>query len=233
MAQFEGWDAEALEAVWARAQETNHIKDAPSVKLELRRAKDLSPTDAEACFQIVKHTSYHHYKKSSTGWNPESKNKEMSHPSMMYLLIRAGSGNGDTSIFAPTLPTDIIAFASFMPDYDDPPHQTRAIIYIYEVHVGENFRGKGLGKFMVFSIEAMADTSKVSKTMLTVFKSNENAIKAYTKLGYVVDDSTPPDRKTRGRVIKADYMIMSKFWGSEETLAIRSVAKGASQPGSE
>ncbi|KAF2644331.1 hypothetical protein P280DRAFT_356214, partial [Massarina eburnea CBS 473.64] len=178
----------------------------------------LQTGDVDACFSIVKHTSYPAYKDSSVGWHPTSKRKEMCDPTKSYLLIRAEPSTTTTtssipSTFAPNLDTDILAFASFKIENDDPPHEDRPLVYIYEVHVGEGLRGRGLGKYMVWCIEAMADTNHISKTELTVFKSNEVAIKAYKKLGYSRDEASPEDRKVRGRVIMADYMIMSKHWG--------------------
>ncbi|KAF1954038.1 acyl-CoA N-acyltransferase [Byssothecium circinans] len=187
------------------------MKDPPRQEDWDDDALHLSPTDLEACLNIVKYTSYDDYKRSSTGWNERKKKEEMADPEMTYLLIRADSTSHET--FAPTLDTDILAFTSFKFEFDDPPYTSRPVIYIYEVHVGEKLRGRGLAKYMVWCIEAMADTRGISKTMLTVYVSNEAAIKAYKRLGYTRDEASPPDRKMRGRVIKADYMIMSKFWG--------------------
>jgi hypothetical protein len=46
--------------------------------------------------------------------------------------------------------------------------------------------------------------------MLTVFTANKRAKSMYEKLGYSKDECSPGDRVTRNKVIKADYVIMSK-----------------------
>jgi hypothetical protein len=46
--------------------------------------------------------------------------------------------------------------------------------------------------------------------MLTVFTANEGAKKMYEREGFARDPLTPADRVTRRRVIKTDYVIMSK-----------------------
>jgi hypothetical protein len=55
----------------------------------------------------------------------------------------------------------------------------------------------------------------ISKTMLTVFASNEAARAVYARLGYVRDRASPPVRvrRTRGggeKVVPGGYEILSK-----------------------
>ncbi|KAJ4301227.1 hypothetical protein N0V90_003318 [Kalmusia sp. IMI 367209] len=202
------WNNDALAAVWAHHQgRTEGIVD---VKLELHRACELSNDVLEDCLAIVRHTSMVAYKASSIGWHARAKRHEMSDRNMVYLLIRAAPGSKET--FAPSVPTDIIGFISFMITFDDAPHQDRNVIYIYEVHIGEKFRGMGMGKWLVSTVEAMAQMVGINKTMLTVFRSNKGAIKAYENMGYVKDQATPPDREVRRRIVKSDYLIMGKSW---------------------
>lgn len=58
--------------------------------------------------------------------------------------------------------------------------------------------------------ESIAKKVGVDKLMLTCFSSNESARSFYVKRGYATDVSSPEDRTTRGKVIKTDYVILSK-----------------------
>lgn len=49
------------------------------------------------------------------------------------------------------------------------------------------------------------------KVMLTCFRHNMHALRFYTKMGYLVDESSPSPRKLRnGTIVDVDYMILSK-----------------------
>ena len=104
----------------------------------------------------------------------------------------------------------ILGFMSFMFTNDDPPHQDREVVYMYEIHLLNLLRGRGLGSNLVKFLERVASQSGISKTMLTVFTANKGARRLYEKLGYVKDACSPEDRVVRKRVIEADYVIMSK-----------------------
>ncbi|KAF1973989.1 hypothetical protein BU23DRAFT_553666 [Bimuria novae-zelandiae CBS 107.79] len=216
------WADEAIAEVWRHCYAQGQFKGIyGAYKFHLRRTtkttgeeRVLTDEDRENCLGIIEHTSSAAYKASSIGWNVASKRTEMANKHMMYLIVRTSDGS-----FYPfarnNLYTDIIAFVSFMIEYDDAPNQHRQVVYIYEVHVAENYRAKGLGRWLMFVVEAMAQSVSINKTMLTVFRSNKGAIKAYEMMGYKKDQATPPDRVVRGRIIQGDYMIMSKTWLSK------------------
>ncbi|KAL1793032.1 hypothetical protein ACET3X_008014 [Alternaria dauci] len=104
----------------------------------------------------------------------------------------------------------ILGFTSFMFTYDDPPYQDRPVLYIYEIHLEELLRGQGLGPRLIKFVENAAHACQIKKTMLTVFTANKRAKGMYESLGYTRDEASPNDRVTRNKVIKADYLIMSK-----------------------
>ncbi|KAL1595869.1 hypothetical protein SLS60_009559 [Paraconiothyrium brasiliense] len=205
------WNDDVLAAVWKHSQEHGQIKGlCGEYKLELRRSTELSEGDLVSCLNIVQYTSGAAYKASRTGWHLPSKRTEMANSDMVYILLRATEGTRDA--FGPDLDTNIVGFISFMIDYDDPPNEHRQVVYIFEVHLAEDLRGKGVGKWLMFTVEAMAQSVTITKTMLTVFVSNKDAAQAYEKMGYSIDECSPPDRKTRGRIIPCDYRILSKTW---------------------
>eukprot|EP00890_Picochlorum_soloecismus_P005838 jgi/Picsp_1/6255/NSC_03609-R1_protein len=76
------------------------------------------------------------------------------------------------------------------------------IIYIYEIQIAERAQGRGLGKYIMRTIEDIAKTNGISAIMLTVFSRNKPARKLYESIGYSKHKSSP-DPET-------GYIILSK-----------------------
>ena len=70
--------------------------------------------------------------------------------------------------------------------------------------------------------ESIAENVRVEKVMLTCFLSNRKAHSFYAKRGYVADVCSPEDRRTRKKIIKPDYVIMSRVLGC----SVHSAANG-------
>jgi len=87
------------------------------------------------------------------------------------------------------------------------------VLYIYEIHLDAKLRGKGYGVYLMELAESVAAKTGVEKVMLTCFLSNEKALAFYGKRGFGRDVSSPDDRRTRAKVVKVDYVIMSKSVG--------------------
>ena len=158
--------------------------------------------DFERCFRLIESTCAATYKASSTGWSAAKKRKEMRLLDMKYLLLKSRRYDGE--------PKSLKGFLSFMLTIED-DHE---VIYIYEIHLGKELQGKGVGKWMMGHLEGIGRRAGMEKAMLTVFRSNEGAAQFYEGLGYGVDEFSPGPRKLRGgRVKEADYLIMSKALG--------------------
>lgn len=124
---------------------------------------------------------------------------------MRYLLVRTHTVDQPVGEGRPL--GSIIAFLSFMLTYED----GFKVIYCYEVHVLEGWRGKKIGKGLMEILESIGRAVGVEKSMLTVFTTNEHAQDLYRYLGYDVDDYSPQPKRLRGGKIKQpDYLIMSK-----------------------
>lgn len=99
-------------------------------------------------------------------------------------------------------------FVSFMVTYED----AIPVLYCYEIHLHPSLQNRGIGKTLMIAFEEIArNIGGLKKTMLTVFRYNEAGRRFYERLGYVVDDFSPPPRRLRGGVVrKCDYLILSK-----------------------
>ena len=90
------------------------------------------------------------------------------------------------------------------------------VVYVYEVHLEEGVRGRGVGGWLVGCAEEVGRRVGVAKVMLTVFRGNEGARGFYAGLGFGVDEGSPRGRVLRGGGVKeADYLILSKGLGGE------------------
>ncbi|XP_037956441.1 N-alpha-acetyltransferase 40-like [Teleopsis dalmanni] len=79
-----------------------------------------------------------------------------------------------------------------------------SVIYCYEMQIETAYRRKGLGKFMMETLENCAKHWQLEKVILTVLNNNINAMSFFKTIGYILDDSSPDVLE------KAEYKILSK-----------------------
>ena len=188
----------------------------PALRLQLLRSTQMKNDELAVCFDLISKTSQQDYKRSSRGWHPTDKMVEMQDKEMMYLLVRQADGYIGVDKVSEQESSDeharsILGFLSFKIEPEDEEFQKmRPVLYIYEVHLDDRLRGQGLGGRMIRWAESQARLIRVTKIMLTVFTANEGARRMYEREGFMKDDASPEDRITRRKVIKADYIIMSK-----------------------
>jgi len=203
-----------------------HIRNrAPLYEVDLSSVLELKTRQLDACYDLIEDTSRPAYETSSWGWHPRAKKREMKDDDMHYLLVR--------QLHAEPLAADseanVAGFLSFMITHDSTP--AVPVLYIYEIHLIESLRGVGLGAHLMKIAESIARSIGVEKVMLTCFLSNETALKFYEGRGYRVDACSPEDRQIRNKLVKADYMIMSKAVTqivddrSNETMADRGLVR--------
>lgn len=176
-----------------------HPRTNAAYDLTMQSALELPQDDFQTCFELIEGSSGEDYKASSVGWSEAGKKREMRSPELRYILIR------------PSNSSTIVGFLSFMPTFE----ASQPVLYIYEIHLSPTLQGSGLGAHLFRSVvqPVARAVGCLDKVMLTCFKSNEAALGFYTrKLGFVVDESSPADRRLRGgRVVTSDYVILS--WG--------------------
>lgn len=174
--------------------------------IQLKPASALTNTDFDECFNLISTTSRTDYIHSSWGWHPGRKKCEMKEDEMRYLLVRVSPSDPTQDLEEKG--EEVQGFLSFMLTYDSTP--SAPVLYIYEIHLSSPVRKLGLGSHLMSAAEDIAQRVGVEKVMLTCFLSNEHALRVYEKRGYKVDACSPEDRTVRRRIVKADYVILSK-----------------------
>ena len=188
-------------------------------------AATISDSDFDGCFDLVRSTSAAAYTASSRGWSSEEKRTEMREADMKYLMIRAVARNAEASIPAGhTLnfgdqgldlgngeQSSVVGFLSFMLTRED----RRDVIYCYEVHLKEDYQGRGLGAQLMLLMERIGESVGVKKGMLTVFTSNDAAMRLYKRIGYewYDEEAVPEGKSLRSGVTdppKPSYVILAK-----------------------
>lgn len=159
----------------------------------------------ENCLALVDETSSDDYRNSEIKWSLSKKRKEMLLPDMKYIILV--QENTEQKL---ETEKNVIGFISFMVTYED----GYEVVYIYEIHFYPAWRGKGIGKSLMRCVEYIAHEVGVEKIMLTVFISNNQAVKWYLNLGYNKDEFSPsPKRLRNGTVKEPAYVILSKVLG--------------------
>ncbi|PIG81658.1 GNAT family acetyltransferase Nat4 [Aspergillus arachidicola] len=173
--------------------------------LDIYTAASIPDADFQACFKLIEETVW-------LGMVSEEKTKEMRLPDMRYLILRRGpktnpenTDSAEGGIASPT--GQFLGFTSFMVTYED----GKEVVYCYEIHLSSAAQGLGLGSQLMMRLVNIGRRIGLEKVMLTVFRSNDKAVRFYYKLGFTEDEYSPPPRILRNGMVKEpDYMILSK-----------------------
>ena len=126
-------------------------------------------------FDLTKECMFDYYDKTN-GWDDKIKNTELFEDRSRYLIAFDKDDNNKP-----------IAFTHFRFEYDTNEY----ILYLYELHVEEKYRNKGLGKFITQACEFIALKRGVELIMLTLFKANVGSMNFFNKLNYKPHPTSP------------------------------------------
>ena len=104
-----------------------HPKTSTSYTISLVRSDKLSKDELQACYDLIKETSYDDYQNSKDKWQPWKKMEEMKSPGLRYVLVK--EQNDPTG--------SIKAFTSLMPTYEE----GQPVVYCYEIHLKGELQG--------------------------------------------------------------------------------------------
>ncbi|KAG7373551.1 acyl-CoA N-acyltransferase [Nitzschia inconspicua] len=205
--QSKTFPANVLSSWKTQHQEEEEEKSTPSSSsftLFYSPSQRLSPNQIQHCLDLFQDNMSKLYQDSSWGLNLDEKRDEFLHSNARFLILQS-----ETTSTPPPPPTasssSLAAFVHFRFEYDDEESPTCAVLYVYEIQVQQRYRGQGIGKRLMEIVHTMGRSQNMSKVVLTVFQSNDNAMKFYRNtLGYTIDDTSP---SRFGQV--EDYEILS------------------------
>lgn len=143
------------------------------------------------------------YENSNWGWDEEDKLSEWKHQKTRIIIVTERNSKTDTSLWSNEVPQDdqeIVAFMCIR--FEIGANKNECSLYVYELHVDSRYQRRGLGEELMRIAKCLALDFKMDKVMLTVFRSNQQALKFYSKLKYSTDKSSPKPNE-------ADYVILS------------------------
>ena len=79
-----------------------------------------------------------------------------------------------------------------------------------ELQLSIHVRGHGLGQRMMQIMESAGRSVGMQRSMLTVFKSNQEAFRFYKRIGYDIDAISPSRTMSEKRAARMSYEILSK-----------------------
>jgi len=170
----------------------SYTKNDLKLRLSCKFSNELTTQEFDTLFNLVEHNMKTLYEQSNWGWNEKEKKDEMKEDFARYLIVENEKN-------------EIVAMTHFRFDVED----CIEVVYCYEIQLRKDIRGKGLGKFMMQILELLAIKVKMQKVILTVFKANCDAVRFFTNLKYVMDE-TCPRLTDPNNAHEYDYEILSK-----------------------
>ncbi|KAH8419121.1 hypothetical protein KR222_005600 [Zaprionus bogoriensis] len=156
-------------------------------KLYCRAKGDMDAKTLKWTFKLAEQNVGPYYKQLKMGWKPKIKQGELNKNWARFLV-------------ALNQQKQPVAYTMFRFDMDDGD----CVLYCYEIQISPEYRRKGLGKFMMQTLEACARLWQLEKVMLTVLNNNEDSLTFFKALGYDKDETSPDILQ------EADYQILSK-----------------------
>jgi ribosomal protein S18 acetylase RimI-like enzyme len=164
---------------------------------------DVTEDQFQQCLQLFRQNMAKLYEGSSWGLDMKEKERELRHDRARYLLLLVDDHDHDRQ---GERNKKVAAFVHFRFEYDDEEGPTCPVLYVYEIQIDGSYRRHGLGRKLMDLAEQIAHRQDMAKVVLTVFKSNGDAMAFYDKLGYTVDDTSP----SKVGETAADYEILSR-----------------------
>lgn len=129
-------------------------------------------------YSILEENMQEMYIAASWGWDESAKRKEIFHPLSRFLVLLTSDGK-------------VAAYVTFRFEWDDEDEPEYPVLFLYEIQVAEEYRGRGLGTILMDHLKKIADHFELRKILLTVFKINTRALEFYKKVGFGIDANSP------------------------------------------
>lgn len=184
---------------------TEFTPENKSYGYHLLHSKEIDGATFGKLFVLFESLMRYMYEKSDWGWNEKEKMDEWKHPKTKILIVTKCSDSSKIyeGIKTRQLPDPdemIVGFMCFR--FEVGAGKNEVALYVYELHVDPGHQRQGLGENLMKFAKVMAVDYKMDKVMLTVFRSNAQALQFYKKLNFKPDKSSPTKDE-------ADYTILS------------------------
>jgi len=156
-------------------------KNGLDLTLETVRAPDMEEKDLAWAFNTVKTTmkplydeAYKNDPNMGFGWKEQAKQTKMRDDLAWYLMVRTKEGTA-------------VAFSlfRFVMDSDE------EVLYCYELQVGQAFRRKGLGRFMMKVLEMLMIKADMLKLKCTILKKDKPMVEFFgNALKFEMDETS-------------------------------------------
>jgi GNAT superfamily N-acetyltransferase len=166
-------ECEAIEDVLAQAPVFKSFKGR-ELRATLVAARKCPEEFLDSAFQLVE-THMKRIYEDTWGWKPEAKEAELCAEAARFIFA-----------FVEEQPYPI-AFIHYRFELA----KTELSAVIYDVHVGETFQRKGLGKFMLQALEIVSLKLKLDSVEVTLFKANGAGRQFFRKMKYALHPMSP------------------------------------------
>ena len=153
------------------------------------------------CFDLTKRNMEAMYTRT-WGWSNPEKRRELAHSDARFLVAfkhkHPHRNDDDAADDDDDTPIGFVHFRFEVEDSDGSP-----VAYVYELQVEDEMKGRGVGTALMAAVESIAKHTEMTRTALTVLKTNKGASLFYERRGYVKDPDTPRDEACH-------YVILTK-----------------------
>ena len=110
----------------------------------------------------------------------------------------------------------LVGFCHLRFDWEDDD----LVLYVYEIQLIADVRQRGLGKFLMQTMELLARRAQMEAVMLTVMGTDAAARSFYLHIGFAEVYSTDEELDTSDDAARGKrYSVMSKVFASHEAVA--------------
>jgi len=149
--------------------------------LEIRFTTKLNESEADWAFDLVKDHMEERYDNAGYGWDDEDKERELTEPGARFLLAYEQGWDNPIAFvhFRFTVQGEIMDVM-----------QGETTLYIWDIHVEDDFKRKGVGSHLRTICELIAKRENMKFVSLPIMNGDDIASNWIKKKGgYVADDS--------------------------------------------
>ncbi|KAJ3341155.1 hypothetical protein HDU93_005564 [Gonapodya sp. JEL0774] len=199
----------------------------PDIFVEIFRVDDLPDDLREWCFQLTKSNMkelYNATKHEDWIWpdtpaGDDKKRQQMGSADMRYIVAFVHPTSEEASELGmagmtadqQTAKSKPVAFVSFeFTTEETESSKMEAVVYCYELQIDASARKIGLGRYLMSLLDTLALTCGFERVMLTVIKTNKEALAFYKSIGFTYDLISPSQCLPKHKAKKIAHEILTR-----------------------